>query len=241
MTNPTLITLGVAAVAAAILWLTREPPTVEPIAHAPALVTSPASTEGPDAASRRVNAADPRTPEPLLPTEEESRQTSGVIAPSQEHRQMVALAVRAGALPDDQLRLATASDWDALLALWDAASNDVRTASTARRNIGHRMAKQRLADGRYERHEALESDRLPDGGFRAGPWMAMHHPDELISTRSVYRPGGGQFFDVVRFGPGDALELDQATVQWRMAESLRRDAIARFVADHGRRLPANSK
>jgi hypothetical protein len=214
------------------------------------LVATPRGAEGPrgepESNQREVKA--PAVVDQTMPTEVERESISpretaatspspspkpagGVVAMTEEHRQVISRAVQVGALPNDGVALTTPAQWDELVQIWNATSADVIKASRARRAIGHRLAMQRLADGRHERFEAEESERLPGGGF-TGPWAKQNHRDDLITNRSSYRPGGGQIIEHVRFAPGDAPEIDEATAQWRLMEALRRDAVARFVSAH---------
>jgi hypothetical protein len=49
----------------------------------------------------------------------------------------------------------------------------------------------------------------------------------------LYREGGGQRFLVVRVMPGDVPKLDEATLELRLAQALRRDAVSRLLLELG--------
>lgn len=234
MRNPTFITLGVAAVAGAVLWTTHEPPTVQPIAHAPALVTS-RSAPDPDSEDQREEARPTSRSAgevSAAPNDESSSQPEGHGPVGEAAQRTLRRGIAAGALPQN-LRLPSREDWERLVQLWDDASAPVLAAEEMRRRLGKALARERYRSGLHEEVLFEESQRV-NGGFPIDALTKLKHADEWISLRMLYREGGGQRFHIVRVMPGEAPQLDDATSELRLAENLRKDAMQQFLTVAGR-------
>ena len=150
---------------------------------------------------------------------------------SEAHAGLVADFARAGLGLDEPVVLTAPERWSELERLWEQQSERVNAARSARRQLATKIARARLKAGEFEEilvgPEAIAADGSIDG-----PWRNLLHPDEWVTTRYRYREGGGQIVEQVRIMPGELPELDNATTTFRVAETLRRNRVRAFIAQH---------
>jgi len=163
-----------------------------------------------------------------------AKREGGARAVLPEHRSMIARAVKMGVLKDSGIVLQTAKQWQDLYELWTTATSQVTAAQSSRLLLAQEIAAKRLVAGKYQAFEVDESTRLPSGGF-SGPWNDKTHPDEILSNTYKYREGGGQIIHSVRLPPGEVPEIDEATLNLRLLDELRREAVLQLIQQNSYR------
>jgi antitoxin component of RelBE/YafQ-DinJ toxin-antitoxin module len=153
----------------------------------------------------------------------------GIVPPDEVAHTALRQAVRANAAPLD-LVLPSSAAWSRFVDVWDRAGSPVRAAEAKRHSLGKSLARERFQAGKYEEVLFDESQRV-NGGFSTDTITRLRHPDEWVSLKMLYREGGGQAFHVVRIMPGEVAELDDLSLELRLAEAMRLDAMRRLLPE----------
>lgn len=158
-----------------------------------------------------------------------AKDSQSISAPDEASQRTLSRAARDGIVPLD-LKLPSGAAWARFVQVWDSASEPVLAAKSTWQKLGKSIAHARFAAGQCEEFLFDESQRV-NGGFSTDGITRQRHTDEWVSLRMLYREGGGQRFQVVRVMPGELPKLDEATIELRLAERLRHDAVAQLLSE----------